>query len=94
MLMESAKYDVLNDYHNGKSVRQIAKDRKCGRNTVRKYIREWEEETAAQIESMTELAISQSMMGGPTYDSSNRGRTVVTPEVEKIIIGCLSENER
>ncbi|WP_139311352.1 helix-turn-helix domain-containing protein, partial [Bacillus sp. MRMR6] len=58
------KQKIIKMYMEGKSKRGIAKITKKSRNTVAKYIREFEE---SKLEDVRKLPIPESVMSPPTY---------------------------
>lgn len=90
------KKKVIDLYLKGETKSEIARTLNISRPTVIKYINEYElnEERleAAQTTEEEEAIIVQSSQK-PTYNSENRKRRKITPEVEELIEFCLEENK-
>ena len=86
---------ILKHYHDGKSQRAIHRETGICRKTIRKYIREYESKRAVLLDTriIPEGELIQSIVEKPTYDSSNRKKTKLTPEIIKRIERYLKENE-
>jgi len=92
----SEKDKIITEYLKGSSKSEIARMTKRSRKTVRKYINEYLEKQKCLDEARTEEekeAIIIESSKKPTYDTSNRKRLKITPEVEEIINDCLDKNE-
>lgn len=86
---------ILKHYHDGKSQRAIQRETGICRKTIRKYIREYESKKAALLDAriIPEGELIQSIVEEPTYDSSSRKKTKLTPQIIKRIEQYLQENE-
>ena len=86
---------ILKHYHDGKSQRVIHRETGICRKTIRKYIREYESKRIALFAHQDTLGgeLIQSIVEKPTYDSSNRKKTKLTPEIMEQVMGYLKENE-
>ena len=86
---------ILKHYHDEKSQRAIHRETGICRKTIRKYIREYESKRAVLLDTriIPEGELIQSIVEKPTYDSSNRKKTKLTPEIIKRIEQYLKENE-
>ncbi len=89
---------VLMVVRDGKSQRGVERETGINRKTIRKYIREYEEDRIELLgcdgtkENAREL--TESIVKRPTYDSSNRKKRKVTDELLAAIRGYIDENER
>ncbi len=86
---------ILKHYHNGKSQRAIERETGICRKTIRKYNKEYENNRAEildeeEISSKEELI--QNIVEKPSYDSSNRQKKKLTPEIVEKIEHYLAEN--
>jgi len=86
---------ILKHYHDGKSQRAIQRETGICRKTIRKYIREYEGKKALLLDAriISDGEHIQSIVEKPTYDSSNRKKTKLTPEIIQRIEHYLKENE-
>jgi predicted transcriptional regulator len=86
---------ILKHYHDGKSQRAIERETGISRKTIRKYIREYESKKAALLDTrnIPDGELIQSIVEKPTYDSSSRKKTKLTPEIIERIEHYLQENE-
>jgi transposase-like protein len=84
MIKLKDKLDVLMRHKKyGEGIRRIAKETGFSRNTVRNYIREFEESHKILIEQNPEtdtLSIIDTIVEKPKYDSSARTRDVMKDE--------------
>ena len=86
---------ILKYYHDGQSQRAIQRETGISRKTIRKYIREYENKKAALLETQNipDGELIQSVVEKPTYDSTGRKKTKLTPEIMGRIEYYLQENE-
>lgn len=86
---------ILKHYHDGQSQRAIQRETGISRKTIRKYIKGYEEKKEALFKDgvTSEGELIQSIVEKPTYDSSNRKKTRLTPEIIDRIAHYLKENE-
>jgi transposase-like protein len=96
MLKLSQKLDILRGYFNeGKKIKQLKREVGISRNTIRNYIRDFEEKRneltsqSATIEEIIELMVEK-----PKYNASSRVSTVMTDEIKEKINCFLEENQR
>ncbi len=86
---------ILKHYHDGKSQRAIRRETGICRKTIRKYIKEYESNRAKILDegglSIREELI-QNIVEKPSYDSSNRQKTKLTPEIIEKIQYYLDQN--
>src|SRR6056297_2391504 len=97
MLKLKDKLDVLMRYNKyGDSIRKIARDTKFSRNTVREYIREFEEKRNSLLNQNSDvdtLYIIDTIVEKPQYDSSTRAKEVMTDKFIGKIKKHLSDND-
>lgn len=97
MLKLKDKLDVLMRYTKyGESKRQISRETGFSRNTVRNYIREFEDNRESLIEKSSEidkLSIIDTIVEKPQYNSSTRTREVMTDEYLDKIKEYISDNK-
>jgi transposase len=86
---------ILKHYHDGKSQRAIHRETGISRKTIRKYIREYEGKKATLFDTqdIRNGELIQSIVETPAYDSSNRKKTKLTPDIIERIEHYLQENE-
>lgn len=87
--MEEKTTIILSHRREGMSIREIARRNGMSRKTVRKYLREFENETGP---SPTEGAVDDYLLTKPRYDSSNRVRRVMTEEIRRRIDSFIARN--
>lgn len=81
---------ILKNYREGKSQRSISRELGICRKTVRKYISEFE---ASLSKGSSEVVLCDYLSRSPKYNTSNRSKSRLTPEVKKSIDALLAENE-
>ena len=86
---------ILKCYHDGQSQRAIQRETGISRKTIRKYIREYENKKAALLKTqdIPSGELIQNIVERPTYDSSSRKKTKLTPEIMERVEYYLQENE-
>ena len=74
---------ILKHHHDRKSQRAIHRETGISRKTIRKYIKEYESKKAALFDSrnIPDGELIQSIVEKPTYDSSSRKKTKLTPQI-------------
>ena len=95
MLKMSEKFKILKKYIEGESIRSIARNGTRSRNTVRRYIREFDK-GLKKLNSATEEdkeELIRKLVDPPKYNSSKRKRRKLTKEIKNKIIEYLKENE-
>jgi len=76
-------------YLEGVSKRKIAKNIKVSRNTVGKYVLEFEE---SRNDDVRDLPITEDIMKPPTYKKRKGRKKVLTEEIMKILQGYIEDN--
>ena len=85
---------ISSSFIEGKSQWQIHKKTGIDRNTIRKYIKEYEKKKLDLINTKEDNAeLIADIVSPPKYDSSNRKRTKLTDEIIERIQFFLKENE-
>lgn len=88
------KQKIIMKHRSGESNRQIATDLGIDKNTVNKYVSQFDSELQSHIAGGADKdTVPQSFMETPRYDVQHRGPKTSTKEAEKIIRQCLDENE-
>jgi len=91
------KYQALILYaHEGRSMRQIARDTGIHRETVSKYVREYEKKRSRLMEGGQHVhveALIESLTEKPTYKTGNRAKRKLITEIEQRIQEFLQENQ-
>lgn len=77
-------------YLDGASKREIARETKKSRNTVDKYILEYEE---SKKEDVRDLPIAENIVKPPTYKKRKGKKRVLTIEIKNILRGFIKENK-
>lgn len=95
MIKHLIKLDILRWYFNeGKPIKEIARELKISKNTVKKYIREFEcQKEELKNTNTSDAEIVELMLEKPKYDSSGRNNRVLTDEIIEKINEYLDENE-
>jgi len=83
---------ILGYYSLGKSKRQLAKELQISRNTVKRYLEEYERLLAHQKENPE--FVSSGITAVPQYDSSQRKSQKLSDSAKQLIEKYLSANER
>lgn len=87
---------IIAAFLEGKSQRQIEREYKIDRKTIRKYINRYNESRNALIENPNNIDDSRLLMddivAAPKYDSSNRTKLKLTDEIIDRIKFYLDEN--
>ena len=91
------KNKVIRLYLKGLTYTEIAKEIGMTRQTVSKYVKQYEKDQqelalATTDEEKEQIIIRSSAK--PKYDSSKRQRIKLTPDVESMIDSCLEENKQ
>ena len=87
---------ILKHFHDGKSQRAISKETGICRKTIRKYVKDYESKKAELLneqEAVKEELINN-IVEKPSYNSSNRKKTKLTPEIIARIKEHLNENRQ
>lgn len=96
MMKLNQKQKIILKHIDGMSNRSIAKELHMSKDTVNKYVTEYEEQKT-ELLSMNPGAdpeeLIQAIVEKPKYNSDNREPKKVTPEMIKAIEGCLEINE-
>lgn len=71
------------------SEREISRRSGKARNTVRKYIKEYEK---SRLEDVRDLPITEEIMKSPTYKKRKGSKKVLTKQIENILLGYIKEN--
>lgn len=84
------KQTIIKLYLEGVSKRKIARETKKSRNTVDKYIRDYEK---SKQHDVRDLPIAEDIIKPPTYKKRVGKKRVLTEEIKNIIRGYIKENE-
>ncbi|WP_052350014.1 MULTISPECIES: IS21 family transposase [Bacillaceae] len=84
------KQTIIKLYLKGLSKRKIAKETKKSRNTVNKYIKEFEK---SRNEDVRNLPITEDIIMPPTYKKRIGRKRVLTDEIKNLLRGYIKENE-
>lgn len=97
MIKLNKKQRIILAYLDGDSNRQIAKNIGCDKNTVNKYVNEYEKKLGALLERDPQAdpsVLIEDFVEPPTYNTQNRGHKPTTEMAIKLIQECLEENDR
>jgi len=83
---------ILRKTREGKSQRQISRELRISRRTVKKHLEAYEAYRKSGISQ--EGSLINYLTQSPVYDSSKRTKRQLIPEVQGIIDGLLEENRR
>ena len=95
MIKLGQKIEILRLYFvEGKAKKQIARELKVSKNTVKTYINEFLESKKELIASgVSKYELIENMIDKPKYNVCNRTSRVMTDEVKEIIRGFIKDNE-
>ena len=95
MIKLGQKIEILRmHFIEGKAKKQIARELKISKNTVKTYINEFLENKKELIDSgISKFELIENMIEKPKYNSNNRTTTVMTDEVKEIIKNFIKDNE-
>lgn len=95
MIKLGQKIEILRmHFVEGKPKKQIARELKISKNTVKAYINEFLQSKKELIASgISKYELIENMVDKPKYNSSNRNSKVMTDEVKEKIRVFISENE-
>jgi len=94
MIDLAKKFDILHSHFiDGKGVKTIARELLLSKNTVKSYIREYEEQKQDVLDGGDKSELLLAMNEKPQYNVEKRARTVMTDDILDIINSCLSANE-
>ena len=92
------KQDIILKYiRDGKSQRKISKETGLCRETIRKYVKEYEsklQEVNGNLDEIHKIDIINDITNSPKYTVANSSKRVVTYEVIERIKFYLKENEQ
>lgn len=92
------KQDIILKYiRDGKSQRKISKETGICRETIRKYVKEYEsklQEVNGNLDEIHKIDIINDITNSPKYTVANKSKRVVTDEVIERIKFYLKENEQ
>ena len=95
MIKLGQKIEILRLYFvEGKHKKQIARELKVSKNTVKTYIKEFLESKKELIASgVSKYELIENMIDKPKYNSSNRSSRVMTDEIKEYIDGFIKDND-
>ena len=91
----TVKQQIICKHLDGDSNRAIASDLHISKNTVNKYVNEYDlarEKLFEQDPTLDPEQIINEITRAPKYDTSNRKRRKATEEITKLVDECLEEN--
>ena len=97
MIELNQKQKIILKHIDGISNREIAKEFHMSKDTVNKYVNEYEEKKKELIQSnpgIDRTEIIHDIVEKPKYDSSNRKPIKVTDEINQVIEECLESNRK
>lgn len=90
------KQRIIQMHLDGRTNREIARILKKSKDTVNKYVNEYEEQRQKLYSEDPEIdreQVIEAFVQKPAYDTSGRHATKMTDKVEEEIVKCLKENE-
>jgi len=94
MTLNNKQEMILRYYRDKQSIRYISRETGISRPTVKKYVCDYESALEKAGIHKTSPEIISEISSTPTYDSSNRRLRLLTPEIEVLIHGFLTENHK
>jgi transposase len=97
IFLNQKKEIILMHIRDGKSQRQISKETGVCRETIRKYIKEYESKLVTVNETLNEedkTDIIDDITSKPKYTTCKRVKRAITDEVLEKLTGFLKENEQ
>lgn len=87
---------ILRYFRDGESIRHISRQTGISRQTVGKYVAEYssQKEAFRSISGASPAELIESIVEAPSYDSSNRKKRKLTPELVERVKSCLSKNKQ
>lgn len=95
MITLTRKQQIIMSHLAGTSNRQIASKMHISKDTVNKYVKEYDAQRAELLTRDPDAdpeEILQTFVEEPKYDTSNRAPVIVTPEMEAAVEQCLQHN--
>ena len=95
MITLTRKQQIIMSHLAGTSNRQIASKMHISKDTVNKYVKEYDAQRAELLTRDPDAdpeEILQTFVEEPKYDASNRTPVIVTPEMEAAVEQCLQLN--
>ena len=96
MVVLKQKQRIILSHINGKSNRSIAAELHMSKDTVNKYVNEYEQQKSQLLIMNPEIdteELIQSIVARPKYNSGNRQSVKVTQEMRDAVEECLKINE-
>ncbi|QAT61999.1 helix-turn-helix domain-containing protein [Acidilutibacter cellobiosedens] len=96
MIKLNQKQKIIFKHIDGMSNRSIASELHMSKDTVNKYVNEYEnqkQELLAKNPETDTKELIQAIVEKPKYNSENRGPNKVTSEMIEVIEECLKVNE-
>ncbi len=84
------KQEIIKKYLSGKSRRNIAKSSDVSRNTVKKYIDEFED---SKKQDVRQLPIPETIVSAPSYKPRINKKRVLTEEIQHRLQQFIAQNE-
>ena len=95
MITLTRKQQIIMSHLAGISNRQIASKMHMSKDTVNKYVKEYDMQRAELLlrdPNTDPEEILETFVEEPKYNASNRTPVVVTPEMEAVVKECLQSN--
>lgn len=90
MITLKNKQEIISLFIGGMSIRKISKKLRMSRNTVSKYIREYEDSKSHDVRN---LPVTEEILRPPSYKKRAGRKRVLTTEMVEMIRGFLDDNE-
>ncbi len=84
---------IIGHFRQGKSKKQLSKELKISRNTVRKYIEQYEQAQQECTTGSSAKEIEKGILVPPKYDSIRRSKRRLTQEIADLIERYLAQNQ-
>ncbi len=97
MITLTIKQSIIRLHLSGESNRAIAIELKMSKDTVNKYVKQYQEQRQELLKENPDMDLAeviQTYVEKPTYKARISSATKATPEVVELVESCISENEK
>ena len=91
--MKGKQEIILKHFREGKNKSEIAKELEIDWKTVDKHVKSYRKSMEKLSSSAEKRELTDDLVKEPAYDSSNRKKRKITPEILAVIKECLEKNQ-